>query len=360
MKRIGIFTYMQTNYGAILQAYALQHYLRSLGNDVEIIDFTTELHLIDHKVFKRYPTSKIKNFIINCLTLLWFFPLRRREKRNMAFKKKNYNFSARFSTKEDILSNPPQEDVYVTGSDQVFNLNSPYYEVYYLNFPKGKSKKIAYAPSFGISNFSNELKDKILPYLQDFDALSCRETSGAAYMSMITGRNIPTVVDPVLLLSADEWTEVATVGTKQKYILVYDLNGGYELISVAKRVKKELNLPIYCITGNYMNRYEADKTILDAGPSEFLGYFKNASFVVTDSFHGTSFALIFSVPFLTYIAVKETSGRISSLLEKTGLQERMIYSSQRGKYWSDNHTTKPNVNLAALISSSKDYLKRSL
>ena len=355
MKKIGIFTYMQTNYGAVLQAFALQHFLQIQGYDAEIVDFTTKEHLVDHKVFKKYPTKWWKSFLLNGLSLVWYLPLRRREKRNLQFKKDYYHFTRRYSDQEELLKDPPQKDVYISGSDQVFNLNSPYYQVYYLNFDKKGAKKIAYAPSFGISAFSEKMEATIRPLLNDFDALSCRETQGAEFISRIVGQVVPTVVDPVLLLSREEWSSVAK-HNNDEYILVYDLNGGDNLICIANSIKQQMGMPVYCITGNYLKRYKVDRVILDAGPAEFVGFFENASYVVTDSFHGTSFSIIFGKPFLTYIAVKETSGRITSLLERVGLSNRIINNISEFEEKKIVMRDGTIVNLDELTRESKQFI----
>lgn len=361
--KIGIFTYFQTNYGAVLQAYALQKYLQEQpGTEVEIIDFTTPEHLEGHKVCKRQslknPIAAIAYYFF---TLIHYRQLKRRVTRTWDFKNKHFHFTRRFSSMKDALENHPIEDIYITGSDQVFNPYGKYVPLYYLCFDKGFGKKVAYAPSFGISQFDEEITLIVESYVKDFDFLSCREIAGAEFLRSITSQEVPVVVDPVLLRSADDWSKVAaSPKMKSDYIFIYDLNGAENLIKIAKKIQKEAKLPIVCLTRNRLKMYPVNKQIYDAGPSEFLGWIKEASYVVTDSFHGTVFSLIFSKQFFTFIALERTSSRIRNILGKVGLENRIV--TKDGLYGFDftAHSKYDGVDLQQLSSSSKHYIQSFL
>ena len=148
--KIGIFTFFQTNYGAVLQAFALQHYLQQQPDtDVEIIDFTTPNHLLEHKVFRKQKTrNPIKFLAYYFFTLLRYKQLKARINRTWEFKQRYFKYTRRYSTVDDVLNNYPQKDIYITGSDQVFNPNARYVPVYYLNFDKGDSKKSSICSKF--------------------------------------------------------------------------------------------------------------------------------------------------------------------------------------------------------------------
>ncbi|WP_147382965.1 polysaccharide pyruvyl transferase family protein [Parabacteroides sp. TM07-1AC] len=333
MKRVGIYTYMLNNYGAVLQAYALQTFLSKYKNcEVEIINFKTDKHLRADRLFKPRE-GLLRNLVFVFLTLLHYCALSKRRKRTHKFKQDFYNLSQTYSSVDELLSNPPKKDIHVSGSDQVFNPTSEYMPIYYLQFPKGDSKKVAYAPSFGISKFTQQQKESIRNFICDFDALSCREVTGANLLSELTGKEIPVVVDPTLLLSSSDWSKIAVQpNIKVKYIFVYDLNGGNNLIHIAKRIQQVTGYKIICVTGNIAKFYKGCTQVYSAGPCEFVGWFKNAEYVVTDSFHGTMFSLIWGKPFFTYIATMSSATRIYSILSQLGLRDRIVENGKVSEF----------------------------
>lgn len=349
---------MLSNYGAVLQCYALQKYLSNDRNlDVEVIDFTTEKHLKALSVFNHTISNPLIRFGVNIFVLSKYRQLKLRRKRTVEFKTQNIPFSKRYSSVEEILGNPPKKDYYISGSDQVFNLNSDYYRVYYLDFNKGEAKKIAYAPSFGHSNFNDEFWNKIRGFIEDFDALSCREDTGARFLSEHTSKDVPVVVDPSLLLSKEEWKQVAISPTyKKKYIFIYDLNGGEQLVQIALQLQKQTGYDIVCLTNNIMQRYKVNKQMYDAGPAEFLGWIANAECVVTDSFHGAVFSIINNKPFYTYIAIPELATRIMNLISITSLQSRIVSEESINDIkWNPNITIN-TARLEDIIQSSKNFI----
>lgn len=349
---------MLSNYGAVLQCYALQRYLRNHTSDnVEVIDFTTNEHLNSIKILGKKSSNPIKNALINLKALYHYRALKRRKRRTFEFKRQHINYTSRYADMKILLENPPQEDVYVTGSDQVFNLNSYYVDVYYLHFAKGDARKVAYAPSFGVAEFNNEYRTRVPEYIKDYSALSCRERTGARFLAEITGKNVPVVADPTMLLTADEWYKVAVKPKIENYILIYDLNGKENLVSIAKKIQKQTKRKIVCITDNIRNHYNVDKIVFDAGPAEFLGWFANAYYVVTDSFHGTSFALIFNKPFSTYVDIPKTADRILTLLEVFNLKWRLIEKGESQLFLlKSNLLQEPNVTIDNYISNSYQFI----
>lgn len=360
MKKIGIFTYMQNNYGAVLQAYALQHYIRSHSDhDVETINFTTPEHEKGNKVIQ-IPEGNIFYRVVFLLLQLFYYPsLKRRSDRIVDFKKQYMKFSDRHSEMAELLSNPPQKDIYISGSDQVFNPNGKYYPIYYLGFEKGVGKKIAYAPSFGISQFDNKIREKISKYLYDFDALSCREQVGAEFISSIVKETVPTVVDPTMLLSKQEWQDIAVKPQiRSKYIFIYDLNGAEKLVAIAKKIQSKTQLPIVCLTRKVQKFYRIDKQIYDAGPAEFIGWIANAEYIVTDSFHGTVFSTIFKRNFYSYIATPSTASRIQTLLSSLNLNDRLIPNNMVAQFLNQNDISPCTytVDIDTISLESKEYI----
>jgi len=356
--RIVIATFIYTNYGGILQAYALQKYLKKFDNlDVYNLDFRTQWHINDSRIFNLYGNvkSKIGQIIFS---LLRYSHLAKRKKRTEFFKLKYFNFTERFYSSDQFVKLPPKADIYITGSDQVFNPNGKYIDVFFLNFKKKNFKKIAYAASFGINEFTAEIEDKIKPLLLDFDAMSCREKSGTDFLNKISSKNVIHSVDPSFLLSKDEWLEIIQKPKiSEKYILIYALASDDKLLLIAKKIKEKTGNKIVCIRSNSRDFIDADIVDYSCGPAEFLGYIQRAEFVVTDSFHGTVFSIIFEKFFFTYISRPDVSTRILSLIDIIGAKENLITDSNLNDFKFSLIIKKYNLTqLENQIEISKNYI----
>ena len=355
-KKVGIITFHAAdNYGAVLQAYALQTRLCVQGHNAEIIDFKPDGVIKANKPLFVQDKNTIKRLIKQALILPNYTKLNRRNRKFEEFRNKYFKLSTRFKTAAEIKNATLDYDVCITGSDQVFNPLIHNSDTYYLDFCK-RARKVAYAPSFGIKDFSL-VGEKTKTLINKFAHLSCRESDGAEFLSRTTGKEVPTVSDPVFLLSPREWSKITTRPRDGEYIFVYDLNGGSKLIEIANKIKKETGLPIICITASKFanRRYNVDELHIDAGPLEFVSYINHASYVVTDSFHGTAFSVLFRRKFISYIALKHAASRIQSLLDRLGITDRIIYNTEDfdiNKVKFREYEEK----LERLISASKQYL----
>lgn len=362
-KTIGIVTFHTAdNYGAVLQAYALQEYIKlHIGHYVEIINFNTSTHEKEHKLFEDAP-DLFRKVIYGLFTIPHIYALRTRAIRFAEFRKSFLDISTRRYFREiDFLEDIKHYDYYITGSDQVFNPRVKYRKCYYLGFDKKGSKKIAYAPSFGISKFTDDESAFIKSMIKDFDKLSCRETVGANYLSKLTGQSVPTVCDPVFLLSKEEWEKVIVYPPKQEpYIFVYDLLGGRSDIELARKVSESLGgLKIICATTRTRIRYKGIKVLRNLGPCELLGYIANSECVVTDSFHGTSLSYVMGKKVISYIASKKSSSRILSLTESIGTQNQVVTKINEFSYNTIQFIDyKPKLD--KFTSDSKNFLQKSL
>ena len=359
-KQVGIITFHSSdNYGAVLQAYALQHYIESsLKFDVEIIDYREADENKGPFVFVRATHNWMKDLVLSIVRFLNYSSLKKRHEKFEKFRKNFLHLThLRYIGTESLKH--LSKDFYISGSDQVFNPTLKNYKAYYLGFDKGNGKKIAYAPSFGISSFNDGITRQILPLLADFDVLSCREEIGAKYISNILGNDIPVVLDPVFLLSKEEWKGVSVVPeTKKKYLLVYSLTKGKsgKINQLARSIAKKKKLTVVTIGNSGLFTH---KGVNDVGPREFVGYFLNAEFVVTDSFHGTSFSLIFGKRVLSIIANKNTGSRIENIMNIFGRSDDVIRdvdkykSNEKEKYYlEDRHLE--------LLEASKRFLNTNL
>lgn len=362
-KKVGIITFHTAdNYGAVLQAYALQEYIRRhLKCDVEIIDFNTPIHEQEHRIFKPAPDI-FRLIIYGLFNLVHYFSLKQRIKRFKEFRLKRLHLSSRRYTSEyDFLNNIQQYDFYISGSDQVFNPKVRYRDCYYLGFPKNRGKKIAYAPSFGLSAFSQEDTAYIKRMTSDFGLLSCREKNGADFLSSLLNREIPVVCDPVFLLTKQEWeAHIPRCSENEPFIFVYDLCGGYQDIELAKKVSHALgNIKIICATTHTRVYYSGVKVFRNMGPFELLSYIRGSECVVTDSFHGTALSLVLEKKVISYIANKKVSSRIESVAKSLGVENQIIYDIKSFE-WNDIRFNNYRKELNQFTEYSKQFLSNAL
>jgi hypothetical protein len=332
--RVGIMTFHWAhNYGAILQAYALYHYLRQvLHVEVHVIDFKTNRQIQVNNILPavRWGIQLPKIVARFLLTLLYFKSLNRRKSRFEDFAQEYLTFTRRYPEFDDLRTNPPEFDAVITGSDQVFNsriLSVQELSAYCLAaFSSERIRKIAFAPSFGNDSVQPEVSSRMSGYLTDFQSLSARESSGLKLLEDMTGQRVEILFDPVFLLEADNWRKLSRSIQKpySAYILCYALNGLNTLGDLVEKVRNLTGLPIVLITSNVRSCIKADKVIYDAGPQDFLQLIDNARYVLTDSFHGTAFANLFEKDFFTHIIVEQSAQRIIGLLKRLGQESRLV------------------------------------
>ena len=361
---IGIITFHAAhNYGAMLQAYALQTFIKdNIDSEVQIIDFRTKEDIMSYQIFKR--PQKIRKYYREFIKLFYYRQLVKRYNSFEDFLKIYINTTHRYSSYQSLVNTPPEFDYYIAGSDQVFSPKRKEINAYYLSFGKKTTKKIAYAPSFGYKTIPPEKKEKITTLLKQFNHLSAREISGCEIIRELTGKEVTNVLDPVFLLNHQQYTTIAKpvkLKTK-KYILCYALVGIKKQIPLALKLKEITGLPIILLKDSALFPVKGvDKIIRFAGPREFLWLFENASYVVTDSFHGTAFSLLFRKNFFTTIAFPEKAERIYSILSQTDLANRIVESPDE---ISINNLkidySHANKKLEEKVQLSKNFLLTSL
>ena len=340
--KIGIITIQKcNNYGADLQAFALQRKLQLMGYDAENIDYLFYKHPEYKKTRKSRPSFKLS--LVNRLKE-WLFPkitklrglknrsaVKARQKAFEDFFINNVKTSQRYNTIDALYANPPKYDVYITGSDQVWNPRTgASIEPYFLTFAPDGAKKISYAASFGVASLPPSAYFKYSKWLESYSSIALREANGVRLARQFVGCVEPVAVcDPTLLLTADEWKSAArhVEGVKAgEYLLVYDLNVCPGLWELAHKWAKKLNLPIVRICRSAGCENIPDVVNMEAvGPGEFVWLVANAKAVVTTSFHGTAFSVIFNRPFYSVIPKgMSNSGRILNLVSKFNLSNRVV------------------------------------
>lgn len=320
-------THRSHNYGAVLQAFALSSFLKNNYNaSIVFLDYRPVSGKDAYRLLPRIRSLKsLKSFIVALLKLK---DLNQRYKGFEYFMSKEFNLTKVYSNTREIESSPPDADYYLTGSDQVFRYKNCDSDPFFLCFAKTLGKpSVAYAPSFGVATLADQFKIKVAALLNGIDHLSCRESEGAKIIENLTGKKALVVVDPVFLLKPEEWDTFAKFDKSPTvpFILCYALVGIKNQLEIAKMLKMKTGLPIITITSP-LKSGQSETSISTANPYEFVGLFSKASYIVTDSFHGTAFSVLFRKPFISYIAIPEASSRIINLLERIGLAKHVFFA----------------------------------
>ncbi|MFD1902100.1 polysaccharide pyruvyl transferase family protein [Enterococcus termitis] len=328
MKKVGILTMNGNhNYGNRLQNYALQEVLNKRGYQTETIVIPRLKHVNERKLYKRV-FRIVKNPIryINRQTKNTQSVKTLKEKKITPFTDKYLNTKTiKLSQKKQLNSN---YDFFIVGSDQVWNPN--FYgkdSTNFLDFADQR-KRVAYAASFGVSSIEEEFKDFYKRNLSKIDKISVRENSGQNIIKDLLGQNVPVVLDPTMLLSKEEWLDLASSEVSQTefedaYILVYTLRGvSKEIDEKIKEYAQNNNLKIVCIMGDIYQENALIPTVL-----EFIDLINKARFVFTDSFHGTVFSILLETAFVT---LQRDGGnmesRLLTLLNKFEFTDNYFYN----------------------------------
>lgn len=313
--KIGILTFHTAhNYGAMLQTYALKLACEKLGHEVHVINYEPKYISDQYRYFK--PKRNIK---ADALALM---NLRGNAVKNKRFEKfKNQYFDMQ----------PFAEGAYdaiLYGSDQIWNPNiaGGFDPVFFAEHGIEAKRNVAYAASVGKQEFSKEECLAFQRLVKNFDAVSVREESAAQYLQPLVEQPIEVTLDPTLLTYQKDWeTVMACPGCKEKYILIYEVALFPETLAAARMLSARTGLPIVRILYTRTKLQYGYQTLNDLGPCEFLGWIYNAEYVVTSSFHGTAFSLLFGKNFYT-IPHHSYPGRMTDLLTKLDLSDRLIRS----------------------------------
>lgn len=354
MAKVGIVTFHSAhNFGAVLQCLALKTVLRDMGHDVSVIDHRNpkieQCYSLEQGVSKNIGVfRKLRRYLSLRLTY------RRRVSRYNKYEYFINKYILNTSTTKTSIEN---YDWIVWGSDQIWRWDLIGDDLFYWGqCGPEKVQKITYAASAGKldSHFYNNLK-----YLKEFKAISVRESN---LKDILNGEGLQADVslDPSLLLSCRQWEEVVDIPKTDSspYILVYAMRNRNKVIKLAKSIAKQENIEIKEIFNSYISPQFTMKKYSDAGPLDFLSLIRNAKYVVTDSFHGTAFSIIFNRSFITIRLNDGHDGRAESLLNSLGLSDRMKEDIEG--YREKIEYSEINANLAKLKSDSINYLKKNI
>lgn len=355
------------NHGAALQAWALASFLQREGHEVNIIDYRPNYlsGQFDLKVNNpRFDKPIIKWFYLLAKYPTWKKLLKRKD----AFDAFDTKYIAPFITPktyascDDLRNDPPKADVFVAGSDQIWNtkLKNGTDASFYLDFGGKETKKISYAASFATNSLREGTEDFVKGKLANLDSIAVREPSGVKLLESI-GHSGTLVCDPVFLLSSDVWsTEIPMMeGAGEKYVLVYDFECSKEVQSVAEKIAKEKGLKIFSI-GPYPLEYTT-KNFVNYGPDAFVSLVKNATYVVSNSFHATAFSFIFKRDMFVVKRADGLNTRMQDLLSRYGLSDRLVDSNTSNDILlSHIDYDKVDSVLSAEIEQSKEWLRNNI
>lgn len=340
-KKIGIITFHAShNCGSMLQAYALQSTLTRLGYTNEIINFSNagsrEMYSVLPKIhfFRRGIRGRISSWF---KSLGYYSLLKRQSEFYVSFLSQYLHLTEKEYRSDEELKNEPFDFThYVTGSDQVWNICCKDADTaYYLDFVK-EGKKIALAVSTGATILKKVAKDISIyeKLIESFDAISVRERNSVKQFQELSGRNdIELLIDPTLLFTQKDWEshfDLSKPIVQGDYIFYYAFHYSHEVNAIVKQIAQKLHIPVIIIDARAwgVNNCKKDGLTLceKSGPIAFLNLMKYAKIVLTTSFHGTVFSVIFRriFWFIDSAMHNECDDRASTLLDQLSLTDRMI------------------------------------
>lgn len=315
--KIGILTFhWSTNYGAVLQTYALKKACEKYNTEVSVINYYPKHYKKRFvKIFLTRHLSVVKNRLIE-------LP---KEKNIEKFRAKYFNRTRYYESNAELRECLPQFDCYISGSDQIWNMSFTEFGekkktfTYFLDFVPDDKIIAAYAASFGTEKCKEDLRDDIADKLRRYDFISLRESTGVEIVKNLGIKQSSLVPDPTLLLKQEDYIKLTDDCVKKgKYAFLYILHNRKKDARELIKAAKDIDCKIISSTKEEVE--------------EWLGNIRNAEIVITNSFHGVVFSIVFEVPFVALLIRGSGSGmndRIITLLEKLGLEDR-IYRGDTG------------------------------
>ncbi len=346
------------NAGASLQAFALQKYLQSKNHDVCILDYKPD-YLSSHYSLTKVSNPIYDKPIVRELYILAKLPGRLKAKRSRKkiefdqFKKEYLRCSDRtYTSYEELVSDPPECDVLIAGSDQIWNplFNNGQDPSFFLQFGKNSIRRISYAASFAVDSLPDEDAKRMKEWLKIFNNISVREQSGIEMLKQM-GYKGEVVCDPVFLLDKEKWLRFVNAQRKDKHVFVYDFDQSPVIQELIGSMDDEI-VSYFPMPGVVK--------VDESGPIGFLRNIVSAKLIISNSFHATAFALLFNIPFYVVERQENINTRMYDLLNSVGLKDRIVRSIH------DTETMKPidwvdvNQRLKLIIEKSKNYLRTAL
>jgi len=322
MKSLTVTTQNAINYGAVLQSYALNKTLLSFNVEDELLN-------LKRGSVPYYVKCSLKNFpsaiYNNLIRFIRKKDIKLKEKRFFEFVNNNIKTTKEYKTIQEVVDNPPDADVYITGGDQMFNESSVNRATNLLMFGREDIKRISYSTSMGSYWIDgSDKKDKFISALKKYSNISLREAQCKEPLEKLLEKSVSVNIDPTLLASESIWQQFIKPNKNKDYVLCYSLLNNSKLNKLVEKIKQKTKLPVYVISPNARCYVKgADKIIYNAGPIEFLNLIYHAKEVISTSFHGVCFSVIFEKPF--YCLTKNGGDyRFENLLNILGLLDRIV------------------------------------
>lgn len=361
--KIGIYTiHAAQNYGAMLQAFGTEKFLNKNHFNAEIVNlFPKEIERKNSFIPSKLSLRQFARYLYTLSSpKIW--------RLKKSFKKfhNGLKLSDRYESIEQIYTNPPQYDIHLVGSDQVWNIENgiPKKPYFYLDFIEG-ANKISYASSIASDEIPEAYQSRIKELLNSFSYIGVREDIGASNLTKITGRKVQQVIDPTFLLTQEEWYAMIPQDPiiNEDYVMYYGFDSDKKTQDILDLIKKRTGLKTVVVTPNLFTPFKCDYCVKSAGPLEFLNLIKHAKLIATSSFHGVAFSINFKKPFIA-MRYKKRSSRVESLLRIVGLESQLVddvemLDRQFDKISTINFKT-PDKLLAEHIETSKQWLIESL
>lgn len=347
------------NYGAVLQTYALYKYLKKLGLSGKIIDYRP---LNSHK-------TSSNSILVKLVRPILRFPDFYKGKRMFGkFLNNNVELTPRVKNEKEINQKLAKAKVYITGSDQVWNCNPKGVgndNNFFLAFADGtKAKKVSYAASIAMERLSEQQKKKFQKLLSDYSYISVREKTAVNLLNDIGIHNVEQVVDPVYLLNKKQWEELVNKSKlidklkNEKYILVYGFLQQKDVYDYARTLGNKKNLKIFNVNTMIEDYFlKTDKYFWNVTPEDFLALIYYSQEVVTNSFHGLSFSLIFEKDFHLFGKTGNTSSRMFDMVKLVNLENRIIKDTSTILDSKINYD-EVKVELDKNIKASRSYIQK--
>lgn len=361
--KIGILTFHRAlNYGAVLQCYALCDTLKNMGHDVEVLDYRPSYLEKSRKGFSKrnYAKLSIRKKFISLIKWALFYG--KRHKASRAFDRFLFRYLRFSPVLKSTIDIPDYYDFIIFGSDQVWSprICEGFDPFYWGQFEKRGTRFVTYAASLGDPNeLSPADWQKISNYLENFDAISVREAQLKKEIEQRLQVPVSVVPDPTLLANREIFEKIARKPPIDKYVLLFTLEEDDSACQFAERVAKERGCQVVRISLLGYLRHK-DKNVIIASalsPEEFLGYFRYADFIVTISFHGTAFSVIFRKDFYTLHSKGESRSR--NLLQSVSLEERLVKASDVTRISPVDYSN-TSLYLSQLVKKGRDFLETTI
>lgn len=352
--KIATLTYQRhDNIGAMLQCYALQNAIIKKGAENEIIDYICDAA---DRAFclKSFKTKGVKKYITSIIGVISRLPKKRAF---VKFRKDKLILTKKF-TEKNIAQIADLYDGYIVGSDNVWNSKLTGLDLnYFFDFVTNDDKKASYAASMGLSGIPEGEKKAFKEHLEKFAIVSTREKIIADDLNSFADVNAFDTCDPTFFLTAEEWDELAIQPkNKGKYVLVYQMSPSASFVKFAREFAKAKGLPMVYVPFPYGFCKCSMKPHI--GPQEWLGYMKNAEYVLTDSFHGCVFASIYERNLI--IKISQLGARMHNLTEKLGTQERIVETVEEAVNLPDMDYTQIRKNVEEYKNQGLENLDKIL